>query len=151
VTAVLRDEAQPGGSADAATPRVILDAPPQVRIETPAVSFPQSNEVLWRITPVKTGGYTLRVRVDSRVYEKTLEVSDDVVRRSPARDTSSLWEQLFNPSEPLPGSDPIARIAIGYPSREIRVLGWGVHWLIAYLALSMLFALVLRRPFGVVL
>ncbi len=151
VTAVLRDRARAGTSPDRA-PSVTLDAPASIRVETPAVSFPQSAEVLWRITPLGFGSYVLRVRVGDRTYEKTLEVSDDVVRRSPARNRTGFWEQLLNPSEPpLRESDTVERIAIDYPSRDIRVLGWNVHWLVAYVALSMLFAFVLRRPFGVVL
>jgi hypothetical protein len=148
VTAAVRQ----GTQAGSAPLRATLDAPPSIRIDTPAVSFPQSNEVLWRITPTTSGSYMLRVRVGGRAYDKTLEVSDDVVRRSPARNAAGFWEQLLNPSEPpLLESDTVTSIAIDYPSRDIRVLGWDVHWLVAYLLLSMLFAFVLRRPFGVVL
>jgi hypothetical protein len=152
VTATLRDGAPAGPSPDDAASRATLDAPPSIRIDTPAVSFPHSNEVVWRITPMRSGSYMLRVRVGERAYDKTLEVSDNVVRRSPARTAAGFWEQLLNPSEPpLLESDTVAGIAVDYPSRDIRVLGWDVHWLVAYVALSMLFAFVLRRPFGVVL
>jgi len=61
-----------------------------------------------------------------------------------------LLDQLLNPTEaPLPAESGLRSIAVTYPRREIRVLGW--DWLGLYFLPSFGFRLALRRPFGVVI
>ena len=63
-----------------------------------------------------------------------------------------MWDRILNPSEdPLPGDGILTSIAVGYTQRDIRVLGWDTNWLVAYVGLTMVFMLALKRPFGVVL
>jgi hypothetical protein len=38
---------------------------------------------------------------------------------------------------------------VAYPEREIGVFGWHIHWMVLYGVLSILFALSLKRAFGV--
>ncbi|MGH9163703.1 MAG: hypothetical protein ACRD2X_27445 [Vicinamibacteraceae bacterium] len=129
-----------------------LQTAPSIHVATPAVWFPAAGEVVWRLVPKMSGEYMLRIRVGDRVYDKTLQVSDAVVRRSPMRATGGFLNELLNASEPaLPEDGPVTAITVAYPRREIRVLGWTVHWLVAYAAASIGFAFVLRRPFGVIL
>ena len=151
-----------GGHADAPFDRgssgvppvdsVTLEVPSSMRVDTPAVWFPGARQMVWRITPSAPGDYVVRVRVGSETLEKTLQVSGDVVRRSPVRLSGSLLDQLRNPSEaPLPAGSGLRSIAVNYPRREIRMLGWDVNWLVLYFVLSFGFMLALRRPFGVVI
>jgi hypothetical protein len=160
VTATFRggaapDSGTPGGQSErelSENPGAILDPSPSIRIDTPAVWFPGAREVVWRITPKSNGEYELRVRLGDEVFIKTLQVSDGVVRRSPIRQAGSVLDQLLYPSEaPLPNDGALTAIAVQYPRREIRILGWDTDWLIAYVALIMIFMIALRRPFGVVL
>jgi hypothetical protein len=151
-----------GGQADAPFDRgsngvppvdsVTLEVPSSMRVDTPAVWFPGARQMVWRITPSARGNNMVRVRLGNEVFEKTLQVSDGVVRRSPVRLKGSVLDQLLNPSEaPLPAGSQVESIAVTYPRREIHVLGWEVNWLVLYFALSFVFMLVLRRPFGVVI
>ena len=133
-------------------PQLTLTAPSGVRIDTPAVWLPAAKEVVWRITPVSKGEYALDVHNGDQVFTKTLRVSPDVGRRSPVRLAGSLLDQFLYPSEdPLPGDGPLTAISVAYEPRELRVLGWDVNWLVAYFVLTVMFMMVLRRPFGVVL
>ncbi len=123
-----------------------LDAPDAIRIETPGVVLPSEQEVVWRIRPRRTGAYTLHVTVGGTVIGKTLLVSDSVARRSPVRPDGSLRSQLLYPSEPpLPPDVGVSSITVDYPARKVGVLGWAG----TYFALTLAFAWLLKRPFGV--
>ena len=151
-----------GGHADAPSDRgsnggppvdsVTIEVPSSIRVDTPAVWFPGARQMVWRLTPSATGNYVVRVRLGGEAFEKTLKVSDGVGRRSPVRVRGRALEQLLNPSEaPLPVDSQVNSMAVTYPRREIRVLGWDVNWLVLYFVLSFVLMLLLRRPFGVVI
>ena len=129
-----------------------LEAPEAVGVETPGIVLPSEREIVWRIRPHAAGAYDLRVRLGGTVLGKTLLVSDAVARRSPVRPDTDLLNQLLYPSEPpLPSDMNLSAITIAYPERGFAVAGWNIHWSGVYLALTLVFALVLRRPFGVVM
>jgi hypothetical protein len=133
-----------------AAPRASLEAPEAVAVETPGVLLPSEREIAWRIRPRASGSYELRVDVGGTVLSKTLLVSDVVARRSPVRPGTDLVNQLLYPSEsPLPDGMGLTAITIAYPTRDVSIVGWNVGWSGVYLALTLAFALVLKRPFGV--
>jgi len=147
----VRLAADAGTKAKALLP-ASLEAPEAVGVETPGVSLPSEREIVWRIRPRAAGSYELRVHVGGTVLSKTLLVSDSVSRRSPVRPDTGFLNQLRYPSEPpLPSDSGLAAITIGYPERDFSVVGWDIGWSGAYLALTLALALVLRRPFGVVM
>ena len=134
-----------------AAPPASLEAPDAVAVETPGVLLPSEREIVWRIRPRASGSYELRVDVGGTVLSKTLLVSDAVARRSPVRPGTDLVHQFLYPSEsPLPGGMGLASITIAYPQRDFLVAGWNIGWSGVYLALTLAFALVLKRSFGVV-
>lgn len=127
-----------------------LDAPDGIAVETPGVVLPSAREIVWRIRPRATGSYELRVHIDGVVVSKTLVVSDAVARRSPVRPDSVPLNQLLYPSEPpLPAGMGLTAITIAYPARDVSIGGWNIGWSGLYLALTLAFALALKRPFGV--
>jgi hypothetical protein len=134
-------------SGDAAVPE-----PAGMRVQTPAVWIPATREIIWRIALESTGVYELRGRAGGEDFSKTLDVSGDVARRSPQRLQAGFWNELLNPSEPpLPTGAAVTAISVNYPARYIQVWGWELHWSIVYGALSIVFALVLRKPLRVTL
>jgi len=129
---------------------VSLEAPEAISVETPGVSLPSEREIVWRIRPRATGSYDLLVHIGGTVLSKTLVVSDAVARRSPVRPDGALLNQLLDPSEPpLPSGMGLAAITVAYPTRDVSIGGWNIGWSGAYLALTLAFALVLKRPVGV--
>jgi hypothetical protein len=127
-----------------------LEAPDAVGVETPGVLLPSEHEIVWRIRPRAAGSYELRVHAGGAALSKTLVVSDAVARRSPVRPDAGFLNQLLYPSEPpLPSGTGLTAITIGYPERAFSVAGWNIGWSGVYLALTLAFALVLKRPFGV--
>lgn len=133
-----------------ASPTASLEAPDSVVVETPGVVLPSEREIVWRIRPRATGSYELRVHIGGAVLSKTLVVSDAVARRSPVRPDSVPLNQLLYPSEPpLPTGMGLTAITIAYPARDVSIGGWNIGWSGMYLALTLAFALALKRPFGV--
>lgn len=129
-----------------------LDAPPAVRLLTPAVVFPASHEILWRIEPETAGTYEVVARVGDQRITKRVDATDRVVRRSPTRVEAGLMNEFLHPAEsPLPAGGPVKSISVPYPSRGIRVLGSDANWILVYFVATMVFALLLRKPLGVTL
>jgi hypothetical protein len=137
--------------AASASGAMSLKAPDGIRVETGAVVLPGASEVIWRIVPTAPGDYALTARVGGSEVDKTVHVADGPARRSPVR-VSSLLDQLLYPSEPpVPEDAPVSHIALPYPERGVAVLGWRVHWMILYVALSMITAFAFARRLGVTL
>lgn len=144
------DAAAAAEASSTPAPAAALEAPKEVRVLTGAVWFPSTREVIWQVTPDAPGEFVLNARIDSGTFTKTFEATDRVVRRSPVRMSAGFFGQLLNPAErPLPASGEVTSISIAYPSRAIRILRWDVPWIFVYFALSMAFAFLLRKPFGV--
>jgi uncharacterized membrane protein (DUF106 family) len=153
VKAALRDGAvATSGAHDNGGDVATLEAPPPIRVETPAVYLPAGKEIVWRIAPQADGSYELRVHVGGETLTKTVVVADGVARRSPIRPAASFMDQLLYPSEPpLPAGSALSSLTVGYQDGNVDVFGWQLHWMIVYFALSIAFAFALRKPFGVVL
>jgi hypothetical protein len=155
------DGLQPGESAlvkvqvaDEAgeAPDVRLAAPAGVRIETPAVWIPSLREAAWRIAAEQPGEHELTLAVNGTAVTKRVSVGDGLARRSPYRLEPGILNWILYPAEPaLPGDAPVRRVEVSYADRAIRVLGWDLHWIVAFFVLTLTFAFVLRRPFGVIL
>ncbi len=132
---------------------IALDLPPGTRLDTPAIWFPALQQVVWRVVAESTGEHILGVRAGGMIYEKTLQVSNrGLVRRSPVRPGARLIDEVWYPSEaPLPDSAPFTSIGVAYPDRRIDAFGAQVRWIDAYIVLSIVFALALKRPLAGVL
>jgi hypothetical protein len=149
VTAHLRPGFQPAPAGGAG---VSLEVPAGIHVQTAGVWIPATHELVWRLVPAWPGAYVLHVRVGGERVSKTLDASAAVKRRSAVRPGRRVVQQLRYPAEPpLPAEGPLAAIRVSYPERRIAVLGWRVHWVLAYAVLSMVCALALRRRLGVVL
>ena len=139
-------------AATSAAPAPALEVPPGLRIDAGPVRIAALNEVLWRIVPEARGEYLVTVRLGDEVATKTLRADDGPARRSPRRVSGGVLDRLWYPSEaPLPAAGRIAAISVAYPQASVDVLGWRMHWMIAYAALSVVAALILGRHFGITL
>jgi len=75
-----------------------------------------------------------------------------VARRSPERLEAGFVNQLLYPAErPLPPDAPVESIRVTYPERDINMFGWRLHWMVVFFVLTIAFAFVLRKPFGVII
>lgn len=147
-----------GGDQAAPRPPIELEAPAGVTVETAGVWVPSLRQVVWRLRANEPGRHELVVRAHGEVFTKSLFVTDTEggarwVRRSPTRRRAALLDQLLYPAEPsLPRGGPIERIDVQYGTAAISFFGlFDMHWLIAFLILSLAFAFALRNRFGVTL
>jgi uncharacterized membrane protein (DUF106 family) len=128
---------------------VVLEAPEGVRVETPAVWSPALGEVAWRVRAEAAGEHELVVRVGDGSFTKSLRVSGTTVRRSPVRPAGLLGQMVYPAEPPLPDGSGLASIRIDYADGEVSLLGFEMHWIIAFFILTMIFAFALARPLGI--
>jgi len=128
-----------------------LEASPSLRIETPPLRLESERETDWRIRPEAAGPARLTVRVGGASYEKSvLAGGGPLTALSPIRVRGGFPEELLHPGEgALPSSGPIRSIEVAYPERRLPLLGLRLHWLVAYLALSIVLGFALKGPFKV--
>jgi uncharacterized membrane protein (DUF106 family) len=143
---LLMVDLQPGSVSPGVRPQVILDLPPGLRADSQEVWIPAESQLAWRLVPEREGDYEIAVAVNGAApVGKSVRVTDRMVRLSPVRVGRGFLSQLIYPAEPpLPAGTPVASIHLEYPDREISVLGLGMHWMIPFFALSIVFAFALR-------
>ena len=152
------EAAAAGGDEAAPRPPIELEAPAGVAVETAGVWVPSLRQVVWRLRADEPGRHELVVRADGGAFTKSLFVEDPEggalwARRAPTRRRAAILDQLLYPAEPsLPRDGPIERIDVRYGTATISFFGLlDMHWLIAFLILSLAFAFALRNRFGVTL
>ena len=138
-------------AAGGARPRARLDVPAGLRAETGAVWIKAESQLVWRLVAERDGDYDLGLEIDGAPrLTKTVRVTPRTVRLSPERVDPSFLSQLLYPAEPpLPSGSPVRAVRLSYPEREVEVLGRGMHWMIPFFALSIVFAFALRGLFKV--
>jgi len=154
---LLTAELTEGWAPSASKPNVALSVPEGLRVETAAVWVPSQREFTWRISAQREGDYELTLRAGDASVTKRVFVAGATGRRAPVREQAGFVHQLLYPAEDtLPGDSPIYSIRIDYPDGSIDVFGWNMGalagipaWMIVYFVLTMVFALALKRPFGV--
>lgn len=135
---------------DAAGPDLRLVAPAGAQVDSPMLWIGAENEADWRVVAEEPGRHELEVHVGGETLTKTFTVSDQVVRRSPVRPSSSFLDQLIWPVEPpVPADSPVESIELTYEDAGVSLLGLEMHWIIAFFILTIAIAFALRKPFGV--
>jgi hypothetical protein len=148
---LLEADLRPGAVAPGDRPRAVLEVPPGLRAETDAVWIPAESQLAWRLAAERDGDFELGLSVDGAPrVTKTVRVTARTVRLSPERVDDTFLSQLLYPAEaPLPAAGPVRAIRLGYPDRDVSVLGFGLYWMIPFFALSIVFAFALRGVFKV--
>jgi hypothetical protein len=138
------------GPLDSQKPAPQLEASAQVAVETPPVRVVDKRQVSWRIRPMIGGSAQLLFTVDGKPVRKTIE-SGDVQRFIPGRSVSSGIAFVWNPNEKRIASPEVEWIEVRYPEAWIDVFGLRLNWIVWFLVVSMVSALLLKKRFGVVL
>lgn len=128
---------------------VELEVPDGLRLETPRLTIRSLNQAEWRLVADEPGSYELGIRVGDQVYSKSVEVSSQVVKRSPIR-TDRFLDQLLYPGEPgFPSGAAVSAIEVLYPEREVNFFGWDTHWLVPFSIIAIILAFALKKPLRV--
>lgn len=132
-------------------PQIQLEAPEGLKIEAGPMWIPARGELSWRISAVEQGDYQLTLTGGGEPVTKSVRVSDDVVRRSPNRVKGFVNQLIYPAEDPLPASSPIREINVSYPAGNAGLEGWEneLTWMLFFFVLSIVFALILRKPMKV--
>lgn len=150
-----RNAAQPGSAIvvkahmtdDSSFEGAGLGVPDGVQITAPPLRIPERREIDWRLTATQAGDFTLELNVAGQTAAKQLAVGQAVRRISPLR-TPNLLDLLLYPGEPKLEGSAVRSIEVLYATREIGFLGFEVHWLIPFFALSLVFGFALKGVMG---
>jgi hypothetical protein len=121
-------------------------------VETPAVWMPEEHRLAWRVALRTPGEYALTLSLDGVDAMKSFDARPEGVRRSPLKVRSGFVDQLLYPAEPLlPADGPFQTVSISLAEADLPVPGLGraLHWSLVFFALTLLFALALKRRFRV--
>ncbi len=121
-------------------------------VESPAVRIDRDGEMDWRVRAAEPGAWDMTLMINKDPLNKRLVVGEKSLSRiSVARFSQNWLDQLTNPGESaLPQSSTAKMIEVAYPARRVEVFGWRMHWLVPYFVLSILFGLLFRPLFKVV-
>jgi hypothetical protein len=129
-------------------PVATLRADDGVEVETPALWIPSRRELVWRLRAAAPGAHQLTLDLEGESTTKHLAVAGDAVaRRSPVRGKSFSTQLLYPAEPPLPKGSPLAEIALDYDDARSFLLVPVWCWVLVLLSIP--FALLLKKPFGV--
>jgi uncharacterized membrane protein (DUF106 family) len=128
-----------------------LEPPPGLEITAPPVRIPDQNEVVWRVKALAPGTGRLLLRAGGQAVEKSVTIDGKPLTKvSTLASRGSFWKRLLYPGEPpLPKGTPVRTIEVLYPAKTLTAFGLRVHWLVAYLVLSIAFGFAFKGVFKV--
>jgi hypothetical protein len=131
--------------------RVEAEPGPGLELTAPAVRIPDEMEFDFRLRALEPGERTVAFIIGGERIEKTVKVGGGPVAKIVARRPgASFFDRLLYPGErPLPRSSPVAAVLVDHSARRLELFGLGVHWLVAYFILSILFGLAFKGLFKV--
>jgi len=127
-----------------------LQAGPNYRAMMNPVYIRALGEVDWKLKAAGSGATSIALTVDGATVSKDLVIGDTLLALSNEKMAdSSLGHFLYPAEKLLLPRTALRSIHIAYPARSINFLGLHTHWLVYYLALTMIIALALKNKFGV--
>ena len=130
---------------------VALSVPAIVRVETEGVRVPATAEVAWRLRAEHEGIDSVDIEVgDEAPIRKQIAVGDTLQKVSPRRSSRGFMDSLLYPAEPpIDNASSIVAVDVRYPARVLYLGNTEVDWVLAFVILTMIFGLVLKKPLRV--
>lgn len=130
---------------------LVLEPAPEIVIETPPLRIEEYSEINWRISSQKSGIHHVDVVVAGKKISKTIATDTKPLSKlSPIKHRKKFVDELFYPVEaPIAKDFPVKSIEVLYPAKRLNFLGFDIHWLIAYFALSIIFGFAFKGIFKV--
>jgi hypothetical protein len=128
-----------------------LDPPPGIEVTSPVVRIADEHEAVWRVKAVAPGAGRFVLRIGDLSVEKAVTVGGRrLTRISALASRGSFGKRVLYPGEPaLPSGTPVRSVEVLYPAGRLPAFGLNVHWLVAYLVLSIVFGFALKGVFKV--
>jgi len=126
-----------------------LELPDGVAVDGPPLRIPSLREINWRLRVQAPGIHRLRIVTSQGSAEKLLYAGDGLYPISDDIRQSGL-ASLAQAAEPrLDSAARIQSISLEHPERQLRILGWNVHWLLFFFVVSVVPAYLVKGLFGV--
>lgn len=111
----------------------------------------EAHEIDWRFYAREPGIHRLSISIDGKTIDKKISVAQKPLSKiSPLKPGKDFLKQALYPTEPpLNGDLPVQEIEVRYPTKNMNLFGWGIHWLIVYFVLSIVFGFALKGIFKV--
>jgi len=137
--------------ADGQLLEVAVDESSGVRITSPLLYAPDERKVYLRGEVSREAGNTLALRMGDSLVTKELWGASDRSFVSPecASGFAHLW--AIGMEEPIADGSGIAAIVVEHEPRMMNVVGIPMPWWVYWLVVSVIAALAMRKPMGVVL
>jgi len=119
-------------------------------IDSPPVRIPTRGEIVWRVRATASGRQQIALVDGARRIETDALVTSEDRGAAPLRSIPTLSALFLAPMEPqIPAGLGISSIEIGYPPMQLAVFGWRLRWIVIFLIVSAVGALLLRKRAGV--
>ena len=129
---------------------VTLETANGVTVESAGVRIPATREVAWRVRADAPGAHEMVVHVGEEALAMRLVAGDQWGAVPQRRTGRGVWDTLLYPGEaPILATHTVEALEIAYPTLELRVFGWTIHWLVAFFVLSLVFGFVFKGALGV--
>lgn len=123
----------------------VLRLPSGLELMAPPVHIPSERQVDWRLKAEKPGTYDVRLALPGREYSKRIVAGGGLTRVVSERARGGLWRQIVNTGEPLlPRAGLVEQIEVQYPVRVFHIRAWEIEWLVPYIVLTLVAALLLK-------
>lgn len=129
---------------------VMLETEPTVIVETPGVRIPLTREVTWRVRAQRAGQHEITIHIGEQTLKSHLIAGNrwgPVPQRRSGR--GAIDTLLYPGAPPIPTDHNVEAVEIGYQTLQLRIFGWTVHWLVAFLTLSIVFGFAFKGLIGV--
>lgn len=121
-----------------------------LRITAPPLYVEEEAKVYLRMVVTEPGTHTLSLRAGDEVVTKEVSAEPGLERVSPERVGGWLDAFAFGTEDPLPAESGVAYISIPMEEKDQRWLWLPIPWWAYWLGVSILAALLLKKPMGVV-
>ncbi len=113
-------------------------------VETPPLRLPAEHQVCWRVRAMRGGSGTVGLNLPGASTQKLVQAGTGL-RYLSERRVASLPAWLLYPGEARIHNAPLDSMMVDYPSAQIPVFGFGVHWLVWFCIVSFLAMLAFRK------
>jgi len=130
---------------------IAIEPSSALNIETSPLRIEEEREINWRFLVKEKGVHDITFIINGQRFTKKIATAQNPLSKiSQSRVQRNFIDELFNPGEaPLPGDIPLKTIEVTYPPQRMNLLGWHIHWLIVYFALSIIFGFSFKGIFKV--
>lgn len=128
-----------------------IEPSPELNIETLPLRIEEFQEINWRFSAREQGIHQLTLTIDGETVNKRVSVAQKALSKiSPMKTGKNFIQQVLYPAEsPIKGDSMVRSIEIQYPTKNMNLFGWHIHWLIVYFVLSIIFGFALKGVFKI--